>query len=480
MRILHVAAELFPWVKVGGLGDVLGALPAAQRSLDLKARLLLPAYPALRHAFPEAKAVAGIEDLLGTGPARFLLDHTPEGVPIYLLDAPVLFDRLGSPYEDRGDSHLRFGAFSQAAAWLSVHGDSHHWKPEVLHCHDWQTALAPAYLKAWGAPGPRTVMTIHNLAYQGVYGPEILASLQLPQELFRIDGVEFHGRVSFLKGGLQLADRITTVSPTYAREIQETALGEGLDGLLRHRSGRLTGILNGVDARVWNPSTSPHLPRHYSLSQPSGKKVCKNELQRELGLEEAHSLPLFAVVSRLVTQKGLDLMLGAVDRLVAHGAQLAVLGTGAPELEQGFQAATRKHGGRVAVRIGYDEPLAHRMMAGADALVVPSRFEPCGLTQLYALAYGTVPVVRRTGGLADTVVDASPEALQTGRATGFVFDAITSGALAAALDRACGLYHRDPKAWTHLGQQGMRQDYGWRHSAKCYRDLYLDLTGEQP
>ena len=477
MRVLHAAAEIFPWVKVGGLGDVLGALPMAQRALGLKARTLLPAYPALRKAFPGAESVGEIPDLMGTGSARFLLSRDPAGVPIYLLDAPALFDRPGGPYEDAGDSHMRFGALSFAAAWLAQHGDRHHWRPDILHCHDWQTALAPAYLHFWGGSRPATVVTVHNLAYQGVYGPEILSKLALPPEAFQMAGIEFHGWVSFLKGGLHFADRLTTVSPTYAQEIQGAELGEGLDGLLRHRRKDLVGILNGVDGRVWSPSVSPHLPAHFDVRHRSGKKVCKNVLQREMSLQEAPETPLFAVVSRLVTQKGLDLVLANVDHLVKLGAQLAILGSGDPVLEEAFRTAAHRHRGRVAVRIGYDEALAHRMLAGADVLMVPSRFEPCGLTQLYALAYGALPLVRRTGGLADTVVDTCPETLAEQRATGFVFEAIDAEALGQAITRACHFYAYHPREWAGVQQQGMRQDFSWRASAKGYLELYQAMVG---
>jgi len=477
MRVLHAAAELFPWVKVGGLGDVLGALPQAQRSLGIKARLLLPAYPALKKVFPAASVVGEIGDLLGTGSARFLLDRTPEGVPIYLLDAPYLFDRPGSPYEDTGDSEMRFGALSLGAAWLAKHGDSHHWKPEILHCHDWQTGLAPAYLHYWGGVRPATVMTVHNLAYQGLYGREVLSRLALPDEAFQMAGVEFHGLVNFLKGGLHFADRLTTVSPTYAQEIQGVELGCGLDGLLHHRRQDLVGILNGVDGRVWSPSASPHLPTHYSAQHRSGKKVCKNRLQQEFHLAEAADAPLFAVVSRLATQKGLDLILANVEHLVGLGAQLTLLGAGDPALEDGFRAAAHHHRGRVACRIGYDEALAHRLLAGADVLMVPSRFEPCGLTQLYALAYGTLPLVRRTGGLADTVVDVNPVAVHDGKATGFLFEEATTEALGQTLDRACTFFTHSAKDWEKVQVTGMKQDFSWRASAKGYLELYQGLVG---
>jgi len=475
MRVLHAAAEIYPWVKVGGLGDVIGALPPAQRLAGVRARVLIPAYPAIRTAFPDAYPVGGLDDLLGTGPARFLLARTPEGVPIYLLDAPSLFDRPGGPYDEAGDSHRRFGALSFAAAWLAKNGDGQGWRPDILHCHDWQTALAPAHLALWNGERPATVMTVHNLAYQGIYGNEVLAELGLPSVAFQMDGVEFHGNLSFLKGGLHFADRITTVSPTYAQEIQQPLLGEGLDGLLAHRQRDLVGILNGVDGQVWNPSSSPQVPAHFDAQRRSGKKVCKNLLQRELHLFEEPGAPVFGVVSRLATQKGLDLVLANLELLISLGAQVALLGSGDPALEQGFRGAALHHRGRVAVRIGYDEALAHRLIAGADGLLVPSRFEPCGLTQLYALRYGTLPIVRRTGGLADTVVDTNAATLAEGTATGFAFESVDHLALGEALTRACECYFRQPKAWDQIQHTAMKQDFSWRASAKRYSELYRGL-----
>ena len=477
MRVLHAAAELYPWVKVGGLADVMGALPAALLAAGVRPRVLVPAYPAMKQAFPGAGIVGTLDDLLGTGPARFLLARSAEDVPLYLLDAPSLFDRAGGPYDDAGDSHLRFGALSFATAWLAQHGDAHGWRPRLLHCHDWQTALAPVYLALGAGERPATLMTIHNLAYQGIYGQDVMPQLSLPPSVFKMDGVEYYGNLSFMKGGLHFADRISTVSPTYAREIQEPAFGEGLDGLLAHRHQDLVGILNGVDPQVWNPASSPYVPAHFDAERRSGKRVCKNLLQRELDLAEEAGVPIFAVVSRLATQKGLDLVLANVDHLVSRGAQLALLGSGEPTLERGFKAAANRHRGRVAVRIGYDEALAHRLIAGADALLVPSRFEPCGLTQLYALKYGTLPVVRRTGGLADTVVDASPEARALGTATGFVFDAVDGWVLGEALSRACELYFHEPKAWARVQQTAMKQDFSWRASARRYAELYRTMVG---
>lgn len=474
MRVLHVAAEIFPFVKVGGLGDVIGALPQAQMSLGIHARVFLPAYPALKVAIPDLKSVCVIPDLLGHGPAAILLGKSPAGVPIYLLDAPDFFDRSGGPYDELGDSHLRFGAFSYAAAWLARHGDEHGWKPEILHCHDWQTALAPAYLAAW-EDATKTVMGVHNLAYQGVYEVGVLASLWLPESFLRLDGLEFHGALNFLKGGLQFASRIATVSPTYAEEIQRPQYGEGLDPLLRHRSSDLVGILNGVDSTIWNPASSIYTHMHYDSKHRSGKMVCKNMLQREMCLEEVPNEPIFSAVCRMAPQKGLDMLLSNVDHLVNQGGQLIVLGSGDPILEKGFLAAAERHPGRVAVRIGYDEGMAHRILSGADALVMPSRHEPCGLTQMYALTYGALPLVRSTGGLIDTVVDATPENLEEGRATGFHFDKADGLELGNTISRACDFYFHRQKDWIRMQQTAMRQDFSWRHSAKQYLELYQSV-----
>jgi starch synthase len=469
MRVLHAAAELFPYVKVGGLGDVMASLPRSLRSEGADARLLLPGYPELLASLNPVREVGVVPDLLGMGPAHLRITKTPCGVPLYLVDHP-LFNRPGGPYEEHGDSHLKFGAFSWMAAHIARHGDGHGWNPEILHIHDWQTGLAPVYLDLEGPGRPRTVLTIHNLAYQGLYGASVLGPLHLPPRVFHMHGVEFYGNVSFLKGGIQSADRITTVSPTYAQEIQTPAFGEGLDGLLRYRAADLVGILNGVDSEVWNPGHSPHLPDHYSITHPSGKRVCKNRLQQEMGLDESPSDPLFGVVSRMAYQKGLDLLLESVDTLVGLGAQLVILGSGDKALENGFAAATERYKGRVAVNLGYDEPLANRVLAGSDVLVVPSRFEPCGLTQLYALAYGALPLVRRTGGLADTVVDADHEG-----ATGFHFEHASALDIQSALRRVVGVYRDEPKRWTSMQRNAMKQDFGWRGSAKKYIQLYQDL-----
>ena len=472
MRVLHVAAELFPLVKVGGLADVMAALPAAQRALGADARLLLPGFPALLQGLQDLEPLGEMPGLPGAGPVRLLLGRSASGVPVYLLDCPSLYDRPGSPYEERGDSHLKFGTLGRAAARVAQDGDPRGWRPDVVQAHDWQAGLTPVHLALASGPRPRTITTIHNLAYQGIYPRSLLGALELPLSSFHLGGVEFYGQINFLKGALAYADRITTVSPTYAVEIQRPDLGAGLDGLLAHRTRDLKGILNGVDYQVWNPATSPHLFYHYDLQRLAARKINKNLLQRAVGLEEAPDDPLFAVISRLAEQKGLDLVLENVAYLLQLNAQLLVLGTGDPKLEAGFRAAAEAHPGRIATALGFDEGMAHRILAGADVVLVPSRQEPCGLTQLYALRYGALPLVRRTGGLADTVVDANPHAVLDSTATGFVFQEPSSWILGETIGRACQVYRQDPKAWTRIQRQGMAQDFGWEAAAREYLDLY--------
>jgi starch synthase len=477
MRMLHVATEIFPYVKVGGLADVLAALPAAQRALGADARVLVPGFPAILQGIQGLAPAGELPDLMGLGPARFLLGRTATGVPIYVLDCPFLFDRPGGPYEESGDSQRKFGALAWAAARLARAGDDRGWRPELVQAHDWQAGLVPVHLALGEGPRPKTVMTIHNIAYQGIYPATVVAGLGLSPACFHPGGAEYYGQLNFLKAGIAYADRITTVSPTYAGEIQRPGGGSGLDGLLAHRTRDLSGILNGVDYQVWNPATSPHLEVHYDAKRLSGRKVCKNLLQRAMGLDEDAEAPLFAVVSRLADQKGLDLVLENVAYLIQLSAQLLVLGTGDPQLEAGFLAAAAAHPGRVATSLGFDEGLAHRILAGADVVLVPSRQEPCGLTQLYALRYGALPLVRRTGGLADTVVDADAHSMMDGTATGFVFKEPSSWILGETIGRACQLYREDPKIWARIQRHAMAQDFGWESAAREYLDLYARLLG---
>jgi starch synthase len=484
MRVLHTSAELYPWVKSGGLGDVVAALPPALTSLGVDARLVLPGFPGFLDAFADLTDVARLPTPFAAERVRIARGRLPETDRFaYLVDHPAFYDRPGNPYagpdgNDWPDNHRRFGLFGWAAAAVA-RGADHGWRPDILHCHDWHGGLAPAYLA--GVPPAAsvgTVFTVHNLAYRGLFSGAVFGELALPPGFFTIDGVEFYGQVSFLKAGLFYSHRLTTVSPTYAREIQTPDFGWGLDGLLRRRNQALTGILNGVDSTIWDPRHDPNLPRRYGVDDAEiGKRAAKAALQSRLGLAESQDVPLCGVVSRLTWQKGLDVLLSTVPELVAAGGQLAVLGSGDADLEHGFAAAARSYEGRVAVELGYDEALAHRIFAGADLVLVPSRFEPCGLTQLYALRYGALPVVRRVGGLADTVVDATAVTLAEGTATGFAYEAETPRALLAAVGRAMGLM-RETAIWRGMMQRAMTCDFSWDRAARCYLDLYRAMRSD--
>jgi starch synthase len=485
MRVLYITAELYPWVKSGGLGDVAAALPPALIAEGIDVRLLLPGFRGFLDAFPGITDIARLTTPFVGERVRLGLARLPgtQGLA-YLVDHPAFYDRPGSPYAspyggDWPDNHRRFGLFGWIAAELARGADPG-WRPDILHGHDWHTGLAPAYL---AAQPPRdghvpTVFTVHNLAYRGPFPGALFPELALPPEFFSIDGVEFFGTVSFIKAGLFYSDRLTTVSPTYAREIQTPAFGWGLDGLLRARASLLTGILNGVDTRVWDPRHDAILPRPYGEGDTTaGKQAAKAALQRHLNLEPIEGAPLLGTVSRLTPQKGLDLVLADLPDLVASGGQLALLGSGDGDLEQAFRAAAEKYRGRVGVMIGYDENLAHLIYAGSDVILVPSRFEPCGLTQLYALRYGALPVVRRVGGLADTVVDATATNLAEGVATGFAFDDDTPSALASAIGRATALFC-EREIWQRMMRRAMARDFSWAAAARQYAAVYRMLRSD--
>ncbi|MCL5775440.1 glycogen synthase GlgA [Limibaculum sp. FT325] len=476
MHVLFAASECAPFVKTGGLADVVGALPAALAAEGVAVRVLLPGYPAVMAALEGAVHVGEIAAPGGT--ARLVAGRAA-GLDLIALDAPALYGRPGGPYTDPGgkdwpDNHLRFGALSQASAALAADGIAG-WRPDVLHLHDWQTGLAPVYLHQRGGPRPATVLTIHNIAFQGLFPPAVIGPLGLARAGFRQDGFEFWGKVGFLKGGLSLADRITTVSPTYGRELMTPEFGMGLDGLMRHRRDAVTGILNGIDTRAWDPATDPALPVPYSARAPGGKAVARRALEARLGLPHDAGAPILAVISRLTAQKGLDLLIEALPLLLARGGRLCVLGTGEAALEAAFRDAAEAHPGAVGVVIGFDEPLSRLIYGGADAIVIPSRFEPCGLTQLYGLRYGCLPLVARTGGLADTVIDANPAALAVGAATGFQFAPITAAALGDALDRLMDIW-ADRPAWRRMMRRAMAQPVGWEVSAAAYRTLYEEIV----
>ncbi|QZH76020.1 MAG: glycogen synthase GlgA [Erythrobacter sp.] len=477
IRVLSVASEAVPLVKTGGLADVAGALPAAVAPHGVEMTTLLPGYPAVMAALGKARSVHKWESLLGK-PARLLAgkigDHK-----LLVLDAPAFFAREGGPYGDASgkdwpDNWHRFAAFGRAAGDLAsgmVKGRSF----DLLHAHDWQAGMALAYLRhASDTPHLPAVMTIHNMAFQGYYDAKIFPRLGLPQSAWSMDGVESYGGVGFLKAGMQAASVITTVSPSYAAEIRQPEFGMGLEGLVTTRGDRVRGILNGIDPAVWNPAHDPDIAATYSHHKLGKRLTNKRDVEREFGLEKGDG-PLFTVVSRLTWQKGMDVLGEVLDHLVGVGGRLALLGSGDKAIEGELHKAMARHPGKIGIRIGYDEGLSHRLQAGADAILVPSRFEPCGLTQMYGLAYGCVPVVARTGGLADTVIDANPAALAAGVATGIQFDGVHYHALRSAIDRAVTLY-RQPKQWRRLQQNGMKADFSWAASGRAYADLYRELT----
>jgi starch synthase len=479
---LAVASEIAPLVKTGGLADVVGALPLALKAEAIDTRTLVPAYPSVLAALPGGEALHHFSDLFG-GPARLVGAKFGE-LDLLALDAPHLYARPGGPYagpdgQDYPDNAFRFAALAMAAS-LVGQGLLPAFRPDIVHAHDWQAALAPAYLHysggaITGLPRPGTIVTIHNLAFQGKFPKSLLGALALPPQSFAMDGVEYYGGVGFLKAGLQLADRITTVSPSYAAEIATEGFGMGLEGLLRARAGVVSGILNGVDDASWNPAKDARIAARYDHWNLSMRAKNKAALQQRLGLRADRCAFLIGVVSRLSWQKGLDLLLEALPELTARGAQLALLGAGDTELEGGFAAAARREAGQIGVHIGYDEDLAHLVQAGADAFLAPSRFEPCGLTQLYALRYGAVPIVARVGGLRDTIIDANEMSLVSGVATGLQFSPPTVAALVAAVCRAQALFQDKPQ-WRKLQINGMKTDVSWRIPARRYAQLYRGLV----
>jgi starch synthase len=482
LKVLSVASEAAPLVKTGGLADVAGALPAALAAQGVEVTTLLPGYPAVLAKLGKTRAVHKWDALLGT-PARLLAGKLGEH-PLLVLDAPALFGREGGPYADASgrdwdDNWRRFAAFARAAADIAggaVKGRDF----DLVHAHEWQAGMVPAYLKLAPLAGGRAVpsiITIHNMAFQGYYPAEVFPHLGLPPPAWTVDGVESYGGVGFLKAGMQLADAITTVSPTYAGEIRSVEFGMGLEGLVLARSNRVHGILNGIDTAEWNPATDPHLAAQFTAGKLTARPKNKRALEREFGLDRDDG-PLFVVVSRLTWQKGMDVLAEVLDHLVGIGGRLALLGSGDAEIEARFHAAAARHPGRVGVRIGYDEALSHALQGGGDAILIPSRFEPCGLTQLYGLAYGCVPVVSRTGGLADTVIDANPAARAAGVATGIQINAVNPAALASGISRAVALYHQ-PAAWKRLQTNGMKADFSWDASGAAYAALYRQLIEEQ-
>jgi starch synthase len=482
MRVLFVTSEAHPLMKTGGLADVSASLPRALQSLGHQVQLLMPAYrDALAAAGPPGVKLAATRDVAGHH-VRLLETRLPGSRnKVWLLDCPALFDRPGNPYHDAegrayADNAERFMLLCRVGALLAEDAFDLGWRPEVVHCNDWQSALVPLLLHA-RQPRPALVFTIHNLAYQGLFPPADFERLGIAAHYWHPDALEFHGQFSFIKGGIVFADRVTTVSPSYAREIQTGEFGHGLDGLLRHRAPVLSGILNGIDTTAWNPSRDPALALNYGATTLARKRQNKIALQAEMGLDTDPAAPLLAFIGRLAEQKGIDLLLEALPVLLGHPAQAVMLGSGDPAYEAALAALADAHPGRFALRIGYDEALAHRIEAGADVFLMPSRFEPCGLNQMYSLRYGTVPVVRNVGGLADTVVDATPETLADGSANGFSFSGADAAALVGAARRALAA-QADAPLWARLQLTGMRRDFSWRHSARAYEQLYRDALAD--
>ena len=472
-RVLSVASECVPLVKTGGLADVVGALPGALAVQGWEMRVLMPAYRSLRSRLVDMVEVWREAGLWG-GEGRVFAGEVA-GLQMLLLDAPHLYDRDGGPYSgaagDWPDNAQRFAALSWVAARIAREGLADGWSPDILHVHDWQAGFAPAYLAYGGSGGVGSVMTIHNIAFQGWAPASMLGELRLPVDEFTPGALEYYGGLSSLKAGLVTADRITTVSPTYAAELMRVEFGMGLQGVIAARAGVVSGILNGVDAGVWSPEAEP-VP--YAAAAPKGKAVNRAALCDEFGLQVPG--PLAIVVSRLTDQKGIDLLGSVIPDFIEEGGGLVVLGSGDPALEGVMRGLAARFPGRVGVRIGYDEALSHRMFAGGDAVLVPSRFEPCGLTQMYGLRYGTLPVVAAVGGLADTVIHANPAAISAGVATGITFHPTDAVAFGTALRQLVALYANKP-LWAKVQKNAMRQEVSWDGPAAAYAALYAEIKG---
>jgi starch synthase len=486
MKILFASSEAHPLIKTGGLADVAGSLPRAIRNLRHDIRVIIPAYQSILKQSGKFTLMAHLSLEGVSEPVRILSGKLPGStVTLYLVDSPGHFDRSGNPYTMKQgavwpDNAERFTVFCRAIEAIALDTAGFDWQPDIVHCNDWQTGLVPPLLHRQ-EHRPATIFTIHNLAYQGLFDWKIFKKLKLPADFWSMDAMEFHNQFSFIKGGLVFADWVTTVSPTYALEIQTPEFGYGLEGLISHRDDNLTGIVNGVDYAVWNPGRDLHIPVQFNARSLTHKTENKRALQEHFSLPVDNNIPVFATISRLVEQKGIDLIIDIVPDLVKEGAQLIVLGSGDRQLEKALQKAAAKYPQHIGTHLGYDETLAHHIEAGADIFLMPSRFEPCGLNQIYSQRYGTVPVVRHTGGLVDTVTDTTPATLDNKTATGFSFHETTATALRDAVVRALSCY-REPDTWLQIMRTGMKQDFSWKRSAQLYIDLYETVlarhTGE--
>ncbi|MEW8656865.1 MAG: glycogen synthase GlgA [Candidatus Thiodiazotropha endolucinida] len=483
MKILFASSEATPLIKTGGLADVAGSLPAALNNIGQDCRLILPGYPDVLEKADNLQSLAQLEIAGETSPVRLLQGSCgPHRVPLYVIDAPHRFNRAGNPYlSPEGmnwpDNAERFSLFCHAVTELALNQIDHDWQPDVVHANDWQTGLI-APLLSTQENRPATLFTIHNLAYQGLFDHATFLRLGLPDELWSYHHLEFHDQLSFIKGGIALSDRVNTVSPSYAAEIKTAEFGYGLEGLLNHRKDHFSGVLNGIDYHEWDPLNDRHIDTPYSAESFADKRNNKLALQQEYGLPEDENIQLFGYIGRLVDQKGVDLILQVLPGIMDAGAQMVMLGSGNKDLEHALEKISNRYHSRVGVFIGYDEGLSHRIEAGCDSFIMPSRFEPCGLNQMYSLRYGTVPIVRRTGGLADTVVDVNPTTLVNGSATGFVFDNADGSSLWGAMEHAINFYRRSATDWEILARTGMQQDFSWEASAQHYLELYQTAIDE--
>lgn len=477
MNVLSVTSEVYPLIKTGGLADVAGALPLALDVLGINTRTLLPGYPAVMDKIGPANPLMHFPDLLGE--AATLLAATYEGLDLLVLDAPSLYQRAGGPYldptgQDYADNWKRFAVLSMAGAQIAQ-GALTDWQPDLVHVHDWQAALVPVFMRYSEKPEIPSLLTIHNIAFQGQFAANILPDLGLPGHAYW-EALEYHGTVSYLKGAIVTAHAISTVSPSYAEEILDPAYGMGLEGVVASRADSLHGIVNGIDIEAWNPAKDALISASYGVTTLKKRSLNRESLSKHFGLDFDNS-PIFCVISRLTWQKGMDVLAEIIDDLVAEGGKLVVLGSGEAGLEWALKTAANRHPGRVGVQLGYNEPLSHLMQAGSDAIIIPSRFEPCGLTQLYGLRYGCVPVVARTGGLNDTIIDANAAALTAKAATGIQFAAVTAEGLRQAVRRTIRLF-KDTKTWNQIQKQGMKADVSWETSAQAYVHLYHRLLGK--
>lgn len=476
-KILFVSSEAHPLIKTGGLADVAGSLPKALIELGQDIRLLIPYYQDL-------KTTEHIQYLctirINNCDISLLETQLPNSnVTVWMVDYPLFFAIPGNPYSDeygqaRHNNAARFHLFCKAAVEIAMNRINLDWKPDIVHCNDWQTGLIPALLTL-ETSRPKSVFTIHNLAYQGLFSKAEYHNLNLPTQLWHADGLEFFDMLSFIKGGLVYADQITTVSPTYALEIQTAQFGYGLEGLLHHRQASLSGIINGIDTHVWNPNHDPYITQNYSIDTLDKKILNKTALQQRLSLPVEANIPVFGLISRLVEQKGIDLILNCLDEMLNMPIQFILLGSGNHDFEHRLQNLAHLYPQKISVTLAYDETLAHQIEAGVDIFLMPSKFEPCGLNQLYSQRYGTIPIVRTTGGLADTIIDTLPKSIADNTATGIAFHESSSGALIEAIKRAIVLFNH-PKTWRNIQQNCMQKDFSWRKSAEQYLNIYNDMT----